>query len=360
MKKISRLDLAFIILSAIFILNSIALQNNFKEFLSPARFVFSTPATLMLILAIALFILMHSAGLLVFLLEDLAKYFSLSRFTISFLVIGAASILPELSIALNSALDSNSSFAFGILIGSNVADLTLVIGLIAIFAGKIPIRGKLITRNFNVYLAILALPLLLLIDGAIDKWDPYLLVFAFIYYVRLIFKNKQEINALIRKVEEKKADFGLKSMTTACLIWILFSTAGIVSDNSISLANSFGLPAVFMGVLIAAFTCLPELIFSIRAVKEKREDLGLGDVMGNVLTDATFSLGIIALIAPIYLFNMDLAILAAASMLVVGFLAIHFMKTDRVLTRKEGFVLVGIYFLFIALQFLLENSLGNN
>jgi Ca2+/Na+ antiporter len=110
--------------------------------------------------------------------------------------------------------------------------------------------------------------------------------------------------------------------------------------------------------LIAAFTCLPELVFSIRAVKEKREDLGLGDVMGNVLTDATFSLGIIALIAPIYLFNMDLAILAAVSMLIVGFLAIHFMKTDRVLTRKEGFILVGIYFLFIAMQFLLENSIG--
>jgi cation:H+ antiporter len=358
MKKISRFDFAFLFISAIFILNSIALQTKLKELISPSLLAFSGPGALMLILAISLLILMHSAGLLVFLLEDLAKYFSLSRFTISFLVIGMASVLPEISIALNSALDHNPPFAFGILIGSNIADLTLIMGLLAIFAGRVAVRGKLIATNLNAYLVILALPMLLLVDGAIGGWDPYILVFAFIYYVHLIFKNKQEITALIRKVEEKKADFGLKFAAVICLIWILFSTAGIVSDNSISLANSFGLPTVFMGVLIAAFTCLPELVFSIRAVKEKREDLGLGDVLGNVLTDATFSLGIIALIAPIYMFNMELAMFAAISMLAAGYLAIHFMKTDRVLTRKEGFVLVGIYFLFIAMQFLLENSIG--
>lgn len=348
----------FLILSAIFILSYTML----KGFLSDvgSRLLSTGLANVLIILIFLIagfYILIKAADDLVKILVYFSSFLGFSQFATSFVVFGVAAILPEFSISVDSALKGESSFALGLLLGSNIADLALVLGIVAIFAGSVSVRSKLVQGNFNFFLLMMALPLLLLVDGGLSQTDGVILLAAFAYYLTLMIRKRRSVSEIIRKTESHPFELAKYSLLALLSLWILFSSANIVAENGISLSNAIGVPSIFIAILIAAGTCLPELTFSLAAIREGKEELGVGDVLGNVAMDATFSLGIVSLISPIYPSQMQIAMLTAASMLVVAIMAINFIRSGRVLDRKEGILLILLYLVFIAAQFAMERSI---
>ncbi|MFH0971651.1 MAG: sodium:calcium antiporter [Candidatus Micrarchaeota archaeon] len=312
----------------------------------------------LLFLSIGFFILLQSVQILVKALVELSRIFGISEFTTSFLVIGIAAILPEFSISLNAAIDGNPSFALGLLMGSNVTDLTLILGAVAIFASSVKFTSTLITRNFTYYLMLLSLPVLLMLDGEYSRLDGLVLLVAFALYAWQISTSRKSTKDVFGEVGQHKLKVATQFLVILLSLFVLFSSANIVSDNAISLASILRLPAIFLGVLIAAATCLPELTFSLEAIRAGRKGLGLGDILGNVATDATFTLGLIAFFFPFRIPQLPIALLTGFSMVVVGFMALQFIRTGRQLDRKEGLMLLLVYFAFIIAQFALESSLA--
>ncbi|MEK6953840.1 MAG: sodium:calcium antiporter [Candidatus Micrarchaeota archaeon] len=313
----------------------------------------------MLLLLAGFVILIKSAEYAVKALVHIAAFFGLSQFTISFLVVGIASVLPEFSIAVNSALSGNSAFGLGVLFGSNVADLSIVIGLVAIYAGKIKVHSKIITGNFYYYLMLILLPVLLLLDGGLSRFDGLALILAFAFYMKIIMQQRRSFSKSVEGISKSKWKFAKNLVIGAAAVGVLFLSADIVANNSIALAAALSVPAIFVGIIIALGTCLPELTFSIEAVREKKQELGLGDILGNVATDATLSIGVVALIMPINPPQMAIALLSGFSMIIFGILTIHFLKTERHLVRKEGYLFVLLYLVFMAAQFALESGIIN-
>ncbi|HLC47948.1 MAG TPA: sodium:calcium antiporter [Candidatus Norongarragalinales archaeon] len=313
--------------------------------------------TSLLLLLAGFIILIKSAEYAVKALVHIAAFFGLSQFTISFLIVGIASVLPEFSIAVNSALSGDSSFGLGVLLGSNVADLSIVIGLVTIYAGNIKVHSKIITGNFYYYLILIILPVLLLLDGSLSRFDGIVLILAFLFYIHVIMQQRRSFSKAVEGINKSKWKFAKNIAIGAAAIWALFLAAEIVANNSISISGALGVPALFIGIIIALGTCLPELTFSIEAVRERKQELGMGDILGNVATDATLSIGVVALIMPIEPPQMAIALLSGFSMIVFGILTVHFLRTEKHLVRKEGYLFVLLYLIFMAAQFALESSI---
>ncbi|MBI5224423.1 sodium:calcium antiporter [Candidatus Micrarchaeota archaeon] len=310
-----------------------------------------------LFLLIGFWILIKSAEQAVNAVVYLSNYFMLSQFTTSFIVVGMASVLPEFSIAMNSAFNGNSSFGLGVLFGSNVADLSIVAGIVVIYAKKIKAQSKIFTDNFYYYLGIISLPVFLLLDGGISQIDGMILLIAFVFYMHLIFRRKKHVIKRYTKFDYSKTSLLKNFSILAISLILLFGSANVVETNSISLALFLGVPNIFVGVIIALGTCLPELTFSLEAIRQKKAELGLGDILGNVATDSTLSIGAVALISPIFPPQMILALFAGFTMLILAALVIYFLEIQKKMIRVEGYLLILLYLIFMASQFVLESSM---
>ncbi|MFH0973994.1 MAG: sodium:calcium antiporter [Candidatus Micrarchaeota archaeon] len=289
----------------------------------------------------------------------LARHFNVSEFATSFLIVGVVAIFPELSIGINSALAGQPAFGVGIVLGSNVADLSLIIGLITLAAGRTKIHEHCL-HSLRWFLVPLSLPVFLLLDGTLSRLDGIILIAAFFAYALFLLRERP-----LHSHTEKKAmpwRHVTKEIIFLCISLALLLVSGkIITDAAHEISLALSLPLLFVGGLLAVGTCLPELSFALRASQHKHGELGLGNVFGNVLADCMLSLGVIALIHPFSLAYPQLAITSgAASALAVALTLVMLgaFRPKDVLTRKEGAVLVAFYLAFIVFQTLLEKTLA--
>jgi cation:H+ antiporter len=132
-----------------------------------------------LLVCAGLAIVVLSAGEAIKRLLNVAKHFHLSEFVASFVIAGMIAVLPELTIGVVSALGGTSSLGFGVILGANVADLTLVIGTVVLFAGKLKLDSNMLKHMRMSFFAVL-LPVLLFIDGEISQIDGAILLVGWI------------------------------------------------------------------------------------------------------------------------------------------------------------------------------------
>ena len=278
----------------------------------------------------------------------LAENFRLSKYTIGFIVIAVISILPEAFISLNAAIKGIPSFGLGMLFGSNGADLTLVFAIIIFFAGRnLKVESKIL-KNHTVYPFILILPLLLGLNGHFSRPEGAALVLAggIFYYLAL----KKEVSGLVSLNKSSKGGY-------ENLLLLLFSMALLLVGShftvtsAVALANYYLVSPILIGMLIVGLgTTMPELFFSLQSVKKKDDSLAVGDILGTVLADATILVGILALIAP-FSFPQKIIYITGAFMVTASFVLFRFMKSERILTKKEALMLCAFWLLFAIVEF---------
>ncbi|HEY9760077.1 MAG TPA: sodium:calcium antiporter [Oculatellaceae cyanobacterium] len=279
-------------------------------------------------------------------LLNLARYFRLSEFVISFVLAGVIAILPELTIGVIAATEGASSLGYGVILGANVADLTIVIGVVSLFAGEIHL-DKAMLRNIRLSFLAVVLPVVLFWDGEISRLDGVVLIGAFLVYLFFLLRGKHD--GAVFPDRWPKRRIMLQLLILLGSMALLFVGATLITDSSETLSATLGLPLFVVGLIVAVGTCLPEMIFAIRACNKAHCGLGLGNILGNVLADSLLTIGVIALISPIkpvyVLPPLSTGVLMVASaVIVIG------LSRDGVLCRRDGLVLVLVYALFIAIQ----------
>jgi cation:H+ antiporter len=298
-------------------------------------------------------ILIKASSLAVRYILEIAKEVKVTQFIASFVLAGFVSILPELFVGINASLDNVSDVGIGTLIGNNIVDLTLVIGIIVILGRDIPIgpNQRLPTIPFLISLA---LPLALMADGFLSFTDGIILIVACLgYFVWMISQNR------IREKNVHAIQWRAIAPTLAkflVMMGIIYAAAHYVVESSVALSGLLGIPEIFAGLfLISLGAALPELTFSVQAVMSLHKLVGLADVLGNVALDATFSIGVMALIRP---FEVDLSIIGISA-LIMGFAALMlttFLEDGKRLTRRDGIALLGLYFVFVIIQWTLHGG----
>ena len=279
-------------------------------------------------------------------LIKLEEYYHLREFVVGFLVVGVLTSFPELSVGVISALSGISSLSFGDVLGSNVINIALVMGIVAFVGKSIKFEAQLEKTTLFIISAMVFLPLILFLDQELSRLDGAILIAAFVIYVaRLLmirnrFKKAETGNVHKIRVYKNIAIFAVSLM-------VLIGSARLIVYSASEFAFAFSLPLVLVGLLaVSVGTSLPELSLELGCVLRGHCSVALGDLLGSLAFNSTLILGVVSLISPI---QAQFSSFAISSVFIIISLAsfLFFARTGRTITRKEGTILLLIFVLFI-------------
>lgn len=305
------------------------------------------------------FLLIKATEILIQALSRLSKISRVGKFALTSSLMALATSLPELFVGITAALEGQSSLALGNVLGSNIADVSLVIGGAALIGGSIGVVGSFLKKDILYAFVAGGFPLVLLIDGRLSRVEGLILLLLYgVYnYTVLIEKKKRKHTngGLARKIIRRLNHRGTEKQ----LAWVFLGAALLVfsADAIVKIAGliaqSFRVPLFLIGLfLVAIGTSLPELSFEIGAVRKKEVGMVFGNLLGSIIANSTLILGVVALINPVVLDSgLKPYLWATAAFFFIFLLFWFFVRTKRKLERWEGWALLIIYFIFMFFEF---------
>lgn len=296
----------------------------------------------------ALLIIIKGATMATRYATRLAESFHLSKYAVGFIIVAVISVLPEAFIAINSAIGGVSSFGLGMLFGASVTDLTLIFAIIVLFAQRgLKVESKIL-KNHVVYPFLLFLPLVLGMDGYFSRLDGVALIIAGMVFYYIALRNGTSGGATPAHEHSRYANFSMLLFSMA----LLLVGAYFIVASATTLATLLGIQPILIGVLIVGLgTTMPELFFSLESVKKRADSLAIGDILGTVLANATVVVGILASVSP-FSFPVKIIYVTGAFMVVASLVLFHCMRTGRALTRREAFMLIAFWIVFVLVEFI--------
>ncbi|WP_271765245.1 calcium/sodium antiporter [Aquimarina algiphila] len=282
----------------------------------------------------------------------------LSRMVIGLTVVSFATSAPELLVSVQAAMDGLSDISLGNVIGSNIANIGLVLGITAII-GPLAIDKDFYKFNWPVMVLLsLALYVLLDNDGVITQLEGLgLLLSLFVYLFVLIRRARKFSDTMVEEVDDALQ----KTSNFKIVIWLLIG-AGALYFGSELLVNGAEAIALKMEIsegviavtLIAVGTSVPELAASVIAALKQEKAISLGNLIGSNIFNIASVLGITSLIQPIAV--KDETLMSVNIYWMLGFaiilLPLAFIPKKMILGRPKGFLIFVAYCIFIALVFM--------
>jgi cation:H+ antiporter len=315
------------------------------------------------LLVIFAYLLIQATDHLVDELRDIARITKIGKFGLTAFLLAFATSLPELVVGIASAIEKRPILSLGNVLGSNIADVSLVMGGVAVVGGSFKVLGEFLKRDlFSTFLAG-SLPLLLLVDGGLSRVDAVVLLAVYLWFTYIVLAEKTEEMAefqetgtsLMHRVFLRLKQDGVKRHYAWLIFWVVllvFSADMLVRISSL-FAGALGIPVILIGIFfVAVGTSLPEFAFELKAMRSEETAMVFGDLLGSVVANSTLVLGVTALIHPIFLDGgFQPYLLATVAFVVIFGLFWFFVSTKRILERWEGVLLLLVYVLFAILEF---------
>ena len=294
--------------------------------------------------------------------SSIARSVKISEFIISFVLIALATTLAELSIGIQSALQGVPELSFGDVVGTNIANLTLVLGLVAIIAGSVTLQDyEHFKHHRSFQFLILTAPFILLLDGELSRFDGIVLLMLAGWNLLQVFDKDEHI--MKRKVMRTHLHHHAHVVPEiSSRLWHSFTVLllGVMAVLSATymliyfakeIALIAGVSKVLIGILIVAVcTSMPEIIVGIRSALTKHGGVALGDVMGATALNASLVLGLVAVIHPITISDTSFIVVALGTTVAALVLLYIFLHSKHQLSRTEGIMMLLFYLVFVAVQ----------
>lgn len=307
-----------------------------------------------LLFIIGFFFLIKGANLLVDGSASIAKKLNISSIVIGLTIVAFGTSAPELIVNIFASLQGNSEIAIGNILGSNISNILLILGISSLIY---PIRAKKDTVIKAIPFSLLAiivlwfmandLPIVGGIFSGITRIEGFILIaflIIFLYYTYGISKSDESEN-----VDEIKV-FGYIKSTIYIIIGLVGLTIGgkWIVDGAVQIAEFFKISESLIGLTIVAIgTSLPELATSAIAAYKKQSDIAIGNVLGSNILNIFFILGTSAIIRPLPFnsdSNSDIAMVIFVSILLF---ALMFIGKRFVIEKWQGGLMVGTYVIYV-------------
>lgn len=308
-------------------------------------------------------------------IEQVSKGTSVQAYGITTLIVALATSLPELFVAVASALEGADALPLGVVMGSNIANISLIIGGAALISGVVRAYDKLFWQDVMYAFLIGSMPLLLLLDGDLSRLDGgiLLIVYLIFSYITLSGKERKSIkevereyykdndlrHRILRLLGRRDFEQGMLRLTIGSFGLI------IASDLIVRLANLIAVelsaPMILVGLFMVSIgTSLPELAFEIKTVAKREYMMAFGNIIGSTVVNSSLVLGTAAVIRPFSLDgNTQPYYISVIAFVIVFSLFWLMTKSKKQLDRWEGAVLVSVYFLFVVAQLYLSCNFPN-
>ena len=274
---------------------------------------------------------------------DIAKKFRISNLVIGMTIVAFGTSSPELAASIAAAGD-HSAIILGNIVGSNIANVGMVIGVAAILV-PLAVHKSVLRKEIPIMLGVSALLVLLSIDGELSQYDGILLLIGLGIFVVYTFRSA------LKQREKSKDDTNsgknnvyLKSIGLIGIgIIVLYIGAILTVDNAVVIASEFGLSETIIGLTVIAIgTSLPELITSIIAIRKGHTDIGIGNIIGSNIYNILMIMGVgaalggVLITADVYV---DYAIMIIFSISLLIGLKTHIIKKPMGIILATGYVL---------------------
>lgn len=294
--------------------------------------------------------------------SSIARKFGISTFVIGLTIVAFGTSAPELVVSALASLEGSSGIALGNIIGSNMSNTLLILGVASLIA---PLLVKKATVNKEIPLSLLAIFAVgfmvndFLIDhqlpNSLTRIDGLVLILFFVIFIYYTFGiSKEDESVLSSAVEQLKGEATKEYGTMMSIVMIILGLTALgiggqwIVNGAISIAKLFDLSETLIGLTIVAIgTSLPELAASAVAAYKGNTDIAVGNVVGSNIFNLLWVLGLSSVIRPITydpIMNIDILMLIGVTILL---LFLVYLGKKNILARREGAVLLALYFFYM-------------
>ncbi|MCZ4296325.1 calcium/sodium antiporter [Vibrio sinaloensis] len=297
-------------------------------------------------LIIGLVFLVWSADKLVFGAAALARNVGISPLVIGMTILAMGSSAPEMMVSATAALDGKTDTAVGNVLGSNIANIALILGITALIK-PLSISSAVLRRELPLMIGVTILAGVLLWDSHLGFYEGILLFVlfaAFIVAMLRISRNEKKNGDVLIEEQESEVPEGVSNAKAA--IWVVIGlivlplAADVLVDNAVIIAQYFGMSDLVIGLtIIAVGTSLPELAASLAGVMKGEDDMAVGNIIGSNVFNILAVMGIPGILNPSVLsefaMGRDFWVMLGVSLLLVAMA----LGKSRSINRVEGAVL---------------------
>jgi len=287
--------------------------------------------------------------------SNIAIKLSVSPLLVGLTIVAFGTSSPEATVSILAALDDNAGMVLGNIVGSNIFNITMVLGVTAMIT-PLTVKSETIRKEipFSLLAAVVLLILMadVLLNGAADnivsRGDGLIILLffsVFLYYVfEMAMKNRSESDNTVDT--DVGAPWGKNILYTVGGLAAIIFGGRLVVDSATEIALSLGMSETLVGLTIVAIgTSLPELITSVTAALKNRGDIAIGNAVGSSIFNIFFVAGSAAAVAPL---TLDAKIFTDTwVMILLTVLLLIFSRTRYSIGRWEGFVLVFAYIIYM-------------
>ena len=273
------------------------------------------------------------------------------KIVIGMTVVSLATSAPELIVSLNSALNGHADIALGNIIGSNIANLGLVLGIVTLIS-TITVQKNFYIIDWPIMMfSSIILYLFLVYDGILGRYEGVILFSLLIIFIIYLFRSHKTA-----VVDEMHEDLELPIYTTVFFFIIgaigLWGGSELLIRGAVNLAHEFNVSNRIIGITIISIgTSVPELAASVIAIIKKEKAISIGNLLGSNMFNILAVLGLTSMITPIHVEDQGLLSFDILWMLYFAILILPlvFTPSRMKLGWKEGLILLGSYLIFITL-----------
>ncbi len=309
-----------------------------------------SPIEIILYLAGGLIMLFIGAEGLIRGSSNLAIKIGITPLVVGLTVVAFGTSAPELVVSLKAALLGNSSISIGNVIGSNIANIALIVGIASLIR-PMDVHANVIRREIPIMIGVSMMLILFLIDGEIGFIDGLIFVIGLIIYlvfnVMLALKEKNpEVDLEFEEGLKSKIGIPVSIVLMIAGLGLLILGANFFVQSAVAIAKMFNVSDAIIGLTIVAIgTSLPELITSIVAAYKNEADIAIGNVVGSNVFNILGILGITALIIPIS--SAGISYVDLGVMLFCAVILLPLSKTGFSISRLEGGFLLFSYTIYM-------------
>ena len=295
-----------------------------------------TSLTLLILSLVALYI---GAGWLVQGSSALALKAKVSPLVIGLTIVAFGTSAPELVVSLNATLSGQGDIAIGNIVGSNIFNIGVILGVSATIC-PLQVKKQLLRIDIPVMLAATLLLTLSRVEGF------FFLAGIIVYTLFSLFYSRKHGEGPNLELEEQPKHWAVDTLAIIGGLAVLVCASRLLVDNAVSIAKELGMSEAVIGLtIVAAGTSMPELATSIVAAYKRKTDITIGNIVGSSLFNILAIAGSCSLVHPIEAKNVNYIDLLV--MLAISVLLLPLVKSGQKISRTEGFVLILFYVIYI-------------
>lgn len=276
----------------------------------------------------------------------IAQSFGISKLVVGLTIVAMGTSTPELVVSVNAALVGSSDISVGNIVGSNIANIGLILGLSGLVF-PLTVHYSLLKREMPIMVAASIAAYLVFLDGTVGRFEGLLLVIGMGIFLLFMLDAAKKTKSADDETESDTEPNRVRDILLIVVgIGVLLVGANLTVDNAVAIALELGISELLIGITVVAVgTSLPELVTSVTAAFRRESDIAVGNIVGSNIFNILFIQGITAAIQPV---SVATNIIRIDSLVMIAFAVLLLpMGWNRKLGRIEAILLLVAYIIYV-------------